>query len=84
MDFARSALETINDLRTGGASPASLAADALDRIEAIDATGYELNSILALAPKNDGKGFNPDSPLAGLPIVIKDNIESAPLKLLLR
>ena len=50
MVFARSALETINDLRTGSASPASLAADALDRIEAIDATGYELNSVLALAP----------------------------------
>ena len=79
MVFARSALETINDLRTGGATPASLAADALNRIEEIDATGYELNSILALAPKSDGKGFNPDSPLAGLPIVIKDNIEAVGL-----
>ncbi|MSO43661.1 MAG: amidase [Candidatus Planktophila sp.] len=76
MVFARSAVETINDLHTGATTPAALAADALDRIEEIDATGYELNSMLALAPKSDGKSFDPNSPLAGLPIVIKDNIEA--------
>ncbi|CAB4718463.1 unannotated protein [freshwater metagenome] len=79
MDFQRSALDSIDDLRAGKTTPTQLAEEALDRIESIDATGYELNSILALAPKFDGKSFSLDSPLAGLPIVIKDNIEAVGL-----
>lgn len=71
-----SALDSIRQLRSGRESAASLAASALDRIAEIDATGFELNSILALSPKDDSRGFDPDSPLAGLPIVIKDNIEA--------
>ena len=76
MVFARSAVDSINDLRSGATTPAALAAQALARIQEIDTTGYELNSILALASGNHAGGFNSDTPLAGLPIVIKDNIEA--------
>ncbi|CAB5118002.1 MAG: amidase [Actinobacteria bacterium] len=76
---ARSAVDSINDLHAGLTTPATLLADALDRIEAIDTTGYELNSILAIAVKGNEKEFDVDSPLAGLPIVIKDNIEAVGL-----
>lgn len=76
MVYARSAIDSIQDLRIGVVTSASLSAQALDRIEAIDSGGYELHSILALSPKADSKDFDLDSPLAGLPIVIKDNIEA--------
>jgi amidase len=76
MDFARSAADSINDLRKGLTSPGQLRVDALDRIEEIDTTEYELNSILAIAVSENEKIYGLDSPLAGLPIVIKDNIEA--------
>ena len=76
MDFARSAIDSIADLRAGSVTAATLADQALDRIEEIDATGYELNSVLALAPKIASADFDVASPLAGLPILIKDNIEA--------
>ncbi len=74
-----SAIDSIQNLRTGVETSAILAAQALDRIEAIDTTGYELNSILAIAIKDNERDFDLDSPLAGLPIVIKDNIEAVGL-----
>ena len=76
MVFARSAVDSINDLRSGATTPATLAAQALARFQEIDMTGYELNSILALASSNHAGEFKSDTPLAGLPIVIKDNIEA--------
>lgn len=79
MVFARSAVDLINDLRSEATTPAALAAQALARIHEIDTTGYELHSILALAPNNHAGGFSSDTPLAGLPIVIKDNIEAVGL-----
>jgi amidase len=79
MEFARSATNSIEDVRRGLTSPAQLLAEALNRIENIDTTGFELNSILAIAVKDSERGFDIDSPLAGLPIVIKDNIEAVGL-----
>ena len=76
MDSARSAFDSIADLHSGSVTAATLAAQALDRIEQIDATGYELNSVLALAPKITAADFDLALPLAGLPILIKDNIEA--------
>ena len=76
MVFARSAVDSINDLRSGETTPVALAAQALAFIEEIDATGYELRSILALASGKHAGEFKSDTPLAGLPIVIKDNIEA--------
>ncbi len=76
MECALSAIDSVADLRSGAATPATLAAQALDRIEEVDATGYELNSVLAIAPKNSDSTFDANSPLAGLPILIKDNIEA--------
>ena len=45
----------------------------LEKIEKIDGSGYNLNSVLALS--SDIKCFNLEGKLAGLPILIKDNIE---------
>ena len=75
----QSAIDSIQDLRTSTVTPATLAAQSLERIEAIDSNGYELRSILALSPKADAKNFALDSPLAGLPIVVKDNIDAVGL-----
>ena len=79
MDFPRSATDSIHDVRAGLTTPAALLAEALERIEAIDTTGYELNSILAIAQQSGEARFDINSPLAGLPIVIKDNIEAVGL-----
>jgi amidase len=46
----------------------------LSKIAEIDASGYQLNSVLAV---NEDLTFNEiDGPLAGVPILIKDNIEA--------
>lgn len=79
MVFEGSAVDVIADLRSGLTTSGALATLAVDRIEEIDATGYELNSIIALAPNVASHNFDVDSPLAGLPIVIKDNIEAVGL-----
>ena len=79
MDFPRSATDSIHDVRAGLTTPAALLAEALERIEAIDTTGYELNSILAIAQQSGEVRFEINSQLAGLPIVIKDNIEAVGL-----
>ena len=71
-----SAIDSIQNLRTGVETSESLAAQAFDRIEAIDTKVYALNSILAIAQQGDEGTFDINSPLAGLPIVIKDNIEA--------
>ena len=48
--------------------------DALAKVETIDRSGYKLNSVLALTENLE---FNTkEGPLAGVPILIKDNIEA--------
>jgi amidase len=54
---------------------------ALEKIERIDHSGYELRSVLALAPGALEEAHTYDEsgaalPLAGIPILIKDNIEA--------
>jgi amidase len=62
-------------------SSQSTVEEALQRIESIDRSGYELRSVLALAPDAVAQAAaydraGKDLPLRGLPILIKDNIEA--------
>ena len=58
-----------------------LTAQALEKISTIDHSGYELRSVLAVAPDalEQARAIDDthsDLPLGGLPILIKDNIEA--------
>jgi amidase len=77
----------ISDLRqaiaSGRATAVSLTQAFLDRIAAVDKNGPALNSIielnpdaLAIARDLDGRGSAPAGPLHGLPILIKDNLDT--------
>jgi len=76
-----SAHETIADIRSGKTTAAQLATEALERIQSIDQSGYELNSVLAVSKSalSDAMTISKDLPLAGLPILIKDNIQAVGL-----
>ena len=76
-----SAHETIAAIRSGKTTAAALATEALERIQSVDQTGYELNSVLAVSKSalSDALTINQDLPLAGLPIFIKDNIQAVGL-----
>ncbi len=76
-----SAHETIELIATGKITAAAETTETLERIHRIDQSGYQLNSVLAVsadaldrARDIDSKKFS--GPLAGLPILIKDNIEA--------
>jgi amidase len=73
-----SAHETIAAIRSGKMTAAELATEALERIQSVDQSGYELNSVLAISKTalSDAMRIAKDLPLAGLPIFIKDNIEA--------
>lgn len=77
MNAYASAHDQIRALRDGRSSSRQLVEAALDRIESIDSFGYELNSVLALSTeaRENAEYFDAALPLAGLPILIKDNIE---------
>ena len=74
-------------LRREHVSTVELVASLLDRVEAFDAPGSktELRSVLAVAAgasgeaeRHDrGEGPAPSGPLAGVPVLVKDNIEVA-------
>jgi amidase len=71
-------------LAEGRTSPSVLVRAYLARIEAYDRAGPKLNAVheinpdaLALAAKMDGAKPGRDKPLAGIPILIKDNIATA-------
>lgn len=76
-----SAHDSIANIRSGKTTAADLANEALERIQSIDASGYELNSVLAVSKSalSDAMNINKNLPLAGLPILIKDNIEAVGL-----
>ena len=76
MPFERSAFDSVRGLHLGRLKSDDLAAQFIDLVKNVDKTGYRLNSIMALAPKKEGQIFDSHSPLAGLPVVIKDNIEA--------
>ena len=76
MPFERSAFDSVRGLHLGRLKSDDLAAQVIDLVKNVDKTGYRLNSIMALAPKKEGQIFDSHSPLAGLPVVIKDNIEA--------
>ena len=68
-------------LTEGRTTASALTRAYLARIEAYDRAGPQLNSVrevnpeaLALAAKADGLKPSPDKPLAGVPILVKDNI----------
>ena len=73
-----SAHESIAAIRSGKITASELATEALERIQSIDQSGYELNSVLAVSKSaiSDALTINQDLPLAGLPIFIKDNIQA--------
>ena len=73
-----SAHETIATIRSGKTTPADLATEALERIQSVDQSGYELNSVLAVSKSalNDALNLDKNLPLSGIPILIKDNIEA--------
>ena len=66
------------EVRGGKSSSRQLIEASLDRIESIDSSGYQLNSVLALSLQVRENTDQSDAtlPLAGLPILIKDNIEA--------
>ena len=70
--------ETIAAIRSGKTTAAELATEALERIQSVDQSGYELNSVLAVSKSalSDAMKISKDLPLSGLPIFIKDNIQA--------
>ncbi|CAB5239278.1 unannotated protein [freshwater metagenome] len=73
-----SAQDLIEHIRTGVTSPIELLENSLERISHVDSSGYALNSVLALdlAARDFALGVNSGLPLAGIPVLIKDNIEA--------
>lgn len=82
----RSIADFADDLAAGRTSSAALVKRYLDRIEAIDRAGPRLNSIIAVNPDAlaqaraldaERRAKGPRGPLHGVPILVKDNIETA-------
>lgn len=82
----RSMPEIAGALETGEISSEALVQAYLDRIESLDTSGPELNSIIAINPEALDAARNIDKrrargdtigPLQGMPILIKDNIETS-------
>lgn len=84
--IAKSLPEIVEGLRTGETTSEALVTAYLDRIERIDWAGPHLRSVLAINPDalRDARAADDEraagealGPLHGVPIVLKDNIESA-------
>ncbi len=85
-DAPRSLSDLSADMASGRTSSAALVAAYLDRIARIDRAGPKLNAVLSLNPDalTQAKALDAErkagkvrGPLHGIPILIKDNIESA-------
>ncbi len=70
--------DQIQKIRSGVVSAEEYVRASLDRIESIDSAGYKLNSVVALSYKvgEISKSADAELPLAGLPVLIKDNVEA--------
>ncbi|MDP1719755.1 MAG: amidase family protein [Candidatus Nanopelagicaceae bacterium] len=81
MNTYTSAHDQIKAVRDGKSSARQLVEASLDRIESLDSSGYELNSVLALSTdaRENAEHIDITLPLAGLPIFVKDNIEAVGL-----
>lgn len=73
-------------MEEGQATSADLTQAYIDRIEEIDHNGIRLNSVMEVNPEalaiaqqldDERAGTGPRSPLHGIPILVKDNIDSA-------
>lgn len=63
-------------MRSGAVSAQEIVTESLDRISHVDTSGYELKSVIALSHDPDSRSVvDPHLPLAGIPILIKDNVE---------
>lgn len=79
----RSIAELSHALAAGETSSEALVSAYIDRIEGVDRAGPRLNSViainpdaLALAREADADGHDGRGPLHGVPILVKDNIET--------
>jgi amidase len=81
---------TITELQTriesGELTSASLVEECVDRIERLDSAGPRLNSVLELNPEalaiaraldSERRSRGPRGPLHGIPILLKDNVDTA-------
>jgi amidase len=68
-------------LRAGRTTPAHLLQQARQRIDDVDRAGPCINSVLSLNPaaEADAAGALPDGPLHGIPVLVKDNLDTAGL-----
>ena len=82
----RSAAQIAADLAAGRATSEAVTQAYLDRIAALDAAGPSLHSVIAVNPKALEQARAVDAarkagrklgPLAGVPVLLKDNIETA-------
>ena len=78
MSNFKGAIEQIHELKSGKTSAAQTTGEVLDCIASIDSAGYELRSVLALSQHSQSYSAQDllSTPLAGLPILIKDNVEA--------
>jgi amidase len=79
LDSYSSAHDQIHSVREKEVSAQELVDQSLDRIATIDASGYKLKSVLALSKTTPAGNVDPRLPLAGIPILIKDNVEAVGL-----
>ena len=85
LDLSNASLSDVQDaLASGSTTSSALTRGYIERIEAYDSAGWALNSVrevnpdaLALAAERDGRKPSKRYPLAGMPILVKDNIATA-------